>query len=124
MGRPRNGPGRLPELRKIEQDATGEDTSAAEATECRATPSGPTPATIASAVEEQSATTNEITRNVNGDATGSSSIAENITSVASASQTTTPSARGAPHQPACPPTGRRMITATCSSAARQWMIDR
>jgi methyl-accepting chemotaxis protein len=46
-------------------------------------------ATIASAVEQQSATTNEITRNVNEAATGSSGIAENITSVATASQSTT-----------------------------------
>jgi len=40
--------------------------------------------TIASAVEEQTATTNEIARSVNEAAAGSSQIAENITSVASA----------------------------------------
>jgi len=45
--------------------------------------------TIASAVEEQTATTQEISRNVNEAATGSSGIAENISSVATASQTTT-----------------------------------
>jgi methyl-accepting chemotaxis protein len=46
-------------------------------------------ATIASAVEEQSATTAEITRNVNEAAMGSTGIAQNISSVASESQTTT-----------------------------------
>ncbi|MFP4234673.1 MAG: hypothetical protein ACLFUG_07075, partial [Nitriliruptoraceae bacterium] len=40
--------------------------------------------TIASAVEEQTATTNEIARSVNEAAAGSSQIAENITSVATA----------------------------------------
>jgi methyl-accepting chemotaxis protein len=45
--------------------------------------------TIASAVEEQSVTTADITRNVNEAATGSTGIAANITSVATASQTTT-----------------------------------
>ena len=46
-------------------------------------------ATIASAVEQQSATTNEISRNVAEAAQGSGSIAENITSVAKAAQSTT-----------------------------------
>ena len=41
--------------------------------------------TIASAVEEQTATTNEISQNINEAARGSSQIAENITSVAQAS---------------------------------------
>jgi len=45
--------------------------------------------TIASAVEEQAATTNEITRAVNETAAGSGSIAENITGVSSAAQETT-----------------------------------
>jgi methyl-accepting chemotaxis protein len=49
-----------------------------------------TQSTIASAVEEQTATTNEMGRNVAEAATGSSDIAENITGVArSASDTTT-----------------------------------
>ena len=42
--------------------------------------------TIASAVEEQTATTNEIARSVNEAAAGSAQIAENITSVASAAE--------------------------------------
>ncbi|BFU46636.1 methyl-accepting chemotaxis protein [Krasilnikovia sp. MM14-A1004] len=45
-------------------------------------------ATIASAVEEQTATTSEITRNVAEAATGSADIARNITSVATAAQST------------------------------------
>jgi methyl-accepting chemotaxis protein len=45
--------------------------------------------TIASAVEEQTATTNEITRNVAEAAKGSSEIAENITGVATAAKSTT-----------------------------------
>jgi len=45
--------------------------------------------TIASAVEEQTATTNEMNRNVNEAATGSSEIAVNITGVATAAETTT-----------------------------------
>jgi methyl-accepting chemotaxis protein len=45
--------------------------------------------TIASAVEEQTATTNEISRNVAEAAKGSSEIAQNITSVATAAQSTT-----------------------------------
>ena len=45
-------------------------------------------ATIASAVEEQTVTTNEISRNVNEAARGSSEIASNITTVATAAQTT------------------------------------
>ncbi|MHB1064298.1 MAG: methyl-accepting chemotaxis protein [Georgenia sp.] len=45
--------------------------------------------TIASAVEEQTATTNEMTRNVTEAATGSGEIAANITGVASAARTTT-----------------------------------
>ncbi len=44
--------------------------------------------TIASAVEEQSATTNEITRNVSEASKGSQEIAENIASVAQAAQST------------------------------------
>jgi methyl-accepting chemotaxis protein len=44
---------------------------------------------IASAVEEQTATTSEITRNISEAATGSSQIAENITGVATASDLTT-----------------------------------
>jgi methyl-accepting chemotaxis protein len=48
--------------------------------------------TIASAVEEQTATTNEIARNVNQVALGSSEIARNITSVADAATSTTTSA--------------------------------
>jgi methyl-accepting chemotaxis protein len=44
---------------------------------------------IASAVEEQTATTSEITRNITEAATGSSQIAENITGVATASDLTT-----------------------------------
>jgi len=43
---------------------------------------------IAGAVEEQTATTNEITRNVADAARGSSEISQNITSVAGAAQTT------------------------------------
>jgi len=46
-------------------------------------------ATIAAAVEEQTATTNEISRNVSEAARGSSEIADNITSVAQAAQETT-----------------------------------
>jgi methyl-accepting chemotaxis protein len=45
--------------------------------------------TIASAVEEQSATTAEMNRNVSEAATGSSEIAQNITGVASAAEVTT-----------------------------------
>ena len=45
--------------------------------------------TIASAVEEQTATTNEMGRNVAEAATGSGEIAMNITGVASAAQATT-----------------------------------
>ncbi len=45
--------------------------------------------TIASAVEEQTATTNEITRNINEAARGSAEIAQNITGVAQAAQSTT-----------------------------------
>jgi methyl-accepting chemotaxis protein len=45
--------------------------------------------TIASAVEEQTATTSEISRNVAEAAKGSGEIAQNITSVASAAQSTT-----------------------------------
>jgi methyl-accepting chemotaxis protein len=45
--------------------------------------------TIASAVEEQTATTGEISRNVTEAATGSAEIAQNITGVATAVQTTT-----------------------------------
>jgi methyl-accepting chemotaxis protein len=44
--------------------------------------------TIASAVEEQTATTNEMSRNVSEAATGSSEIAQNIVGVASAAETT------------------------------------
>jgi methyl-accepting chemotaxis protein len=45
--------------------------------------------TIAAAVEEQSATTNEISRNVNDVATGNQEIARNITGVATAAKSTT-----------------------------------
>lgn len=45
--------------------------------------------TIASAVEEQTATTNEIGRNVSEAATGTTEIARNITGVATAAQNTT-----------------------------------
>jgi len=45
--------------------------------------------TIASAVEEQTATTNEITRNVGEAAKGSAQIVENIVSVATAAKSTT-----------------------------------
>ncbi|SHN48258.1 hypothetical protein SAMN05443668_1415, partial [Cryptosporangium aurantiacum] len=44
--------------------------------------------TIASAVEEQTATTNEMNRSIGEAATGSASIAGNISGVASAAQTT------------------------------------
>ena len=44
--------------------------------------------TIASAVEEQTATTNEMTRNITGAAKGSSEIAQNITGVAAAAKST------------------------------------
>jgi methyl-accepting chemotaxis protein len=43
--------------------------------------------TIASAVEEQTATTNEISRSVTEAATGAGEIAANITGVAGATQT-------------------------------------
>lgn len=49
--------------------------------------------TIASAVEEQSATTNEISRNVSEVAQGSNSITENITAVAQAAHNTTDGAQ-------------------------------
>jgi methyl-accepting chemotaxis protein len=49
--------------------------------------------TIASAVEEQTATTNEMSRNVAEAAKGTNDIAENISSVASGAQTTTEGAR-------------------------------
>jgi methyl-accepting chemotaxis protein len=45
--------------------------------------------TIAAAVEEQTATTNEMARNVAEAATGAAQIAENVVGVASASETTT-----------------------------------
>lgn len=48
-----------------------------------------TQATIASAVEEQTATTNEMSRNVADAATGSSEIASNITGVATSAAATT-----------------------------------
>src|SRR5690606_34507529 len=51
--------------------------------------------TIASAVEEQTATTSEIARNVNEAARGSAEIAENITSVATAAQETSAGAQTA-----------------------------
>jgi methyl-accepting chemotaxis protein len=51
-----------------------------------------TQSTIASAVEEQTATTNEMGRNVSEAATGSSDIAENITGVARSASETTASA--------------------------------
>jgi methyl-accepting chemotaxis protein len=50
-------------------------------------------ATIASAVEEQTATTNEITRNVGEAATGATEIASNITQVAQAAQDTSQGAQ-------------------------------
>ena len=50
--------------------------------------------TIASAVEEQAATTNEIARNVAEAVRGSSQVTENITSVATAAQSTTSGAAG------------------------------
>ncbi len=46
-------------------------------------------ATIASAIEEQAATTNEIARNVSEAARGAADIAQNITGVASAAESTT-----------------------------------
>lgn len=49
--------------------------------------------TIATAVEEQSATTNEMTRNVADAAKGSGDITENISGVASAAQSTSTSAQ-------------------------------
>jgi methyl-accepting chemotaxis protein len=45
--------------------------------------------TIAAAVEEQTATTNEMARNVSDAATGASQIAENVVGVATAAETTT-----------------------------------
>jgi len=45
--------------------------------------------TIASAVEEQTATTNEMSRNVAEASTGSGEIATNISGVAAAAETTT-----------------------------------
>jgi methyl-accepting chemotaxis protein len=45
--------------------------------------------TIAAAVEEQTATTNEMSRNVADASTGSGEIATNITGVSSAAQSTT-----------------------------------
>ena len=50
--------------------------------------------TIASAVEEQSATTNEIGRNVSEAAKGSTEIAKNITGVATAAKETSAGAAG------------------------------
>ncbi|MBG0561003.1 hypothetical protein [Actinoplanes aureus] len=49
--------------------------------------------TIASAVEEQTATTNEMSRSIGEAANGSSTIAGNINSVASAAHATTRGAR-------------------------------
>jgi methyl-accepting chemotaxis protein len=49
--------------------------------------------TIATAVEEQSATTNEMTRNVADAAKGSTEITENIAGVAQAAQGTSTSAQ-------------------------------
>ena len=51
--------------------------------------------TIAAAVEEQTVTTNEITRNVSEASRGSGEIAENITGVATAAQNTTTGANDA-----------------------------
>ena len=51
--------------------------------------------TIASAVEEQTATTNEIGRNVNEAAKGTSEIAQNIAGVATAARSTSDGARSA-----------------------------
>lgn len=53
--------------------------------------------TIASAVEEQTATTGEISRNVMEAATASSSIADNISGVANSAETTTTGASEAKH---------------------------
>jgi methyl-accepting chemotaxis protein len=53
--------------------------------------------TIASAVEEQTATTNEMNRNVAEAATGAGEIAANITGVATATQTTTVAVGEAQH---------------------------
>jgi methyl-accepting chemotaxis protein len=50
--------------------------------------------TIATAVEEQSATTNEIARNVSEAVRGSAQVTENITSVATAARSTTSGAAG------------------------------
>jgi methyl-accepting chemotaxis protein len=50
--------------------------------------------TIASAVEEQTATTNEISRNITEAAKGSAEIAQNVTSVAQAAGMTTEAAAG------------------------------
>ncbi len=54
--------------------------------------------TIASAVEEQTATTNEMSRSVGEAATGSTEIASSITTVASAAASTTSGAARAQHQ--------------------------
>jgi methyl-accepting chemotaxis protein len=53
--------------------------------------------TIASAVEEQTATTNEMTRNITEAAKGSSEIAQNIVGVATAAKSTTEGASNTSH---------------------------
>jgi methyl-accepting chemotaxis protein len=70
---------------------------------------------IASAVEEQTATTNEIARNVSEAARGSGEIAENITGVASAAQGT---AKGAEE------TQRAASELAQMASALQHLVDR
>ena len=69
--------------------------------------------TIASAVEEQTATTSEISRNVAEAAKGSSEIAQNITGVAQAARSTT---EGASNTQEC---GRRAVP-DGGRACRSW----
>lgn len=79
--------------------------------------------TIASAVEEQTATTNEISRSVNEAAYGSAQIAENITAVATAAaDTSTGAARtqGAAGDLRLVATGlRELVTGTTASGTNQ-----
>ena len=77
-----------------------------------------TQTTIASAVEEQTATTNEMSRNVAEAATGSTEIAQNITGVArSASDTTLPRRQHQPGGRGAGPDGRARCASWSASSA-------
>ena len=80
-----------------------------------------TQSSIAAAVEEQTATTNEIGDNVSDAATGAGEIARNVTEVASPRRTRTRRAPNRPRpprasSPPCPPTCRHSSRSSASSS--------